>query len=33
MQLHKSKMCFNSHLDIDNYSGNMRLFEGTDRDA
>ena len=29
MQLHKSKMCFNSHLDIDNYSGNMRLFEGT----
>tara|TARA_B100000902_G_C27294465_1_gene909111 strand:- start:64 stop:1167 length:1104 start_codon:yes stop_codon:yes gene_type:complete len=29
MQLHKSKICFNSHLDIDNYSGNMRLFEGT----
>ena len=29
IQLHKSKICFNSHLDIDNYSGNMRLFEGT----
>ncbi len=29
MQLHKSKICFNSHLDIDNFSGNMRLFEGT----
>ncbi len=29
MQLHRSKICFNSHLDVDNYSGNMRLFEGT----
>lgn len=29
LQLHKSKICFNTHLDIDNFSGNMRLFEGT----
>ena len=27
--LHKSKIVLNSHLDLDEYSGNMRLFEAT----